>query len=154
VPDDLITALGFPSPTSPDVPAPEITVIDDGKPVSSPRIDTSTLSAAMLVQIAAQMGMMSDFYTDRRSRGITRAYPLNVTAVPTWLEFPDKVQGVQVINDGPNPVALCTNSVVPHPHWIAVGEERHIAVETHEIERVVAWCARGNVSTIRLETIE
>ena len=132
----------------------KIQVFENGKPVSNPRMDSGTLSAAMLVQLAAQMGVMSEYYQDKRSLGITRSYPAIIVAIPTWFEFSMPVQGFSLINDGPNTLFICTNTVTPFPHQVFINEEHHIAIETHDILRVIMWCAIGNTANVRLETIE
>jgi hypothetical protein len=134
---------------------PNLKIIKDGKQVDTSAIDNydSFMSFLMLASIAANTAKNRRYNEDKRSKGKTQNFPLNITPLPAQeVPCPSPAQSLYLINDGPGQIFVAINDLAGDPTPLLATEALNAEFETHELQRFYVWSAPGTVATARAVT--
>ncbi len=134
-----------------DIPIPSIEVIENGKQISSERIDPSVASFVYQAVAASNLARIRKLKEDETSQGWVENFDVAVTpASPSQevaLTLP--AQSISITNDGPALVWVEINKRFYTRRTLNLGETLNINFGAHKLERFFVQCPPGLTATIR-----
>jgi hypothetical protein len=127
-----------------------IEVVENGKPVTNPRIDPAVMSFIMQASQLAQIVKIRKYFDDRTSHGLIQTYDVTVTDELKEIKVDFPAQSFSLINDGPDTVYVWVNTTERPKVTVKSGAKFEPNYETHKINYIYLQCASGESTDVRI----